>query len=262
MKKLSTIFALFYFSFFILTISSIEAATLHAILVGDTHDKELHKVIKKDLKHMEAHLDKVFEFLDVDWYEQTTYSGRDANSRLMDDLAALKIQPDDVIFFYFSGHGFYGENSEIGNWPTLYLSKEDIGINQFDIMQLLHQHNSSLLICLADCCNNILEEDNKPPILSPAIDQKVIRQKGHAIASNIRKLFLDTQGFIMISSASPKYYAEGTDEEGSSFTNCYIKTFQKAVNSNKPEVDWDLILSQSQKALWEEQRPQYQLFLK
>jgi hypothetical protein len=263
MKKNFIIFSTF-FSFICMIAPSLEAATLHAILVGDTHDKELREVIKKDLKHMDEHLDTIFEFLDVDEYEQTTYTGRDTNSELLDDLAEWKVKPDDIIFFYFSGHGFYGENAEVGNWPTLYLSKEDVGINQWDIMQTLHNHHPRLLICFADCCNNILDEDDKPQILTQSNmpDKKIVRQKGNSNAAHpIHKLFLETKGVIMIASASPKYYAEGTDDEGSSFTNCYLKDFKKAIRSNQKETNWEAILSQSQQALWKKQRPQYQLIL-
>lgn len=255
-------FSLFCFIPTFFTTSSLEAATLHAILVGDTHDDELREVIKKDMKHMEDYLNAVFDSLNVDDYEQTSYTGRHVNTTFMNDLATWDIQPDDIVFFYFSGHGFYGENSEIGNWPTLYLSKQDIGINQFDIMQALRKHNPRLLICFADCCNNILDEDDETEILHPAIIQKVARQKEFSNALNIQKLFWETKGVIMISSASPSYYAEGTDKKGSCFTNFYIKTFQKATQSNHhPNIDWDFILSKSQRALWKRQRPQYQLFL-
>jgi hypothetical protein len=197
-------------------------------------------------------------------YEQTSYSGRDVNRHLMDDLAAWNIQPDDIVFFYFSGHGFYGENPAIGNWPTLYLSKGDVGINQVDIMQVLSAHNPRLLICFADCCNNILDEDDETEILTfPKVSiQKMVRQKKASAALNTQQLLEKTRGVIMISSASPTYYAEGTDKKGSFFTNRFIKTFQKTVRSTQDSnMNWESILSSTQQALWERQKPQYQLIL-
>lgn len=235
---------------------ALEAVTFHTILIGDTRDKELRKVIQKDLKHMEKHLDEVFEYLDVDWHQQVIYTGRDTNSTILQDLKNLNIQSDDIVFFYFSGHGFYTGNSKKECWPTLYFSQEDIGIDQSYIMQLILARQPRLFICLADCCNNILEEDDIPEIIAKRFK---IEPKREGKSLSLQKLFLDARGVILISSAAPEYYAEGTNERGSCFTNCYIKTFNQALQINPEKVSWDSILFKTQQMLWETQKPQYQL---
>ncbi len=236
---------------------ALEAVTFHTILIGDTRDKELRKVIQKDLKHMEKHLDEVFEYLDVDWHQQLVYTGRDTNSTILQDLKNLHIQPDDIVFFYFSGHGFYTGKSKTECWPTLYFSQEDVGIDQSYIIQLILEQQPRLFICLADCCNNILEEDDDvPEIIAKRFKIEPKREKK---SSGLQKLFLEAKGVVLIASAGPEYYAEGTNEKGSCFTNCYIKTFNQALQSHPEKVSWDSILSKTQHMLWEAQKPQYQL---
>lgn len=254
---MNKILIFFYLTCFAISNFSLEASTFHTILIGDTRDKELRKVIQKDLKHMEKHLDEVFECLDVDWYQQVIYTGHDVNSDILQDLKNLNIQPDDIVFFYFSGHGFYTGNSEAECWPTLYFSQEDIGIDQSYIMQVILEQQPRLFICLADCCNNILEEEDEIPEIIATRYKVKSKKLGKSLS--LRKLFLEARGVILISSAAPEYYAEGTNEKGSCFTNHYIKAFNQALQLNSAHISWDCILSKTQQILWKTQRPQYQL---
>jgi hypothetical protein len=234
----------------------VEAVTFHAILVGDTRDESLRSVIKKDLKRMEKHVDEIFESLDVDELEQITYTGSDTNATLLQDLEKLNIQHEDIVFFYFSGHGFYVTHAH-HCWPFLYLSRDDAGINECYIMDILAKYNPRLLICLADCCNNILEEDEIPQVL---IKQKSSKKEKKFASCVINKLFLENRGVILISSAAPGYYAEGTDEGGSDFTAAYIKMMKKV--AHHPEnASWDFICSGLQIKLGKQQNPQFQLDL-
>lgn len=235
----------------------VEAVTFHAILVGDTRDESLRPVIKKDLRRMEKHVDEVFESLDVDNLEQVTYTGSDTNATLLQDLEKLNIQHDDIVFFYFSGHGFYVTHAQDHCWPFLYLSRDDAGISEYHVMNALAKHNPRLLICLVDCCNNVLEDDELPQVL---IKQKSSKREKKVASCVINKLFLENRGVILISSAAPGYYAEGTDEEGSDFTAAYIKMMKKV--AHQPEnASWDFICSGLQIKLGKQQKPQYLLDL-
>lgn len=244
----------FLLVFIFLLIFKIEASTFHAILIGDTNDHELKKVVAKDILHMETHINRVFDRLDVDYLEQTIYTGNHVNKNILVDLKNLNVEPDDIIFLYYTGHGFYSDKQNAGTWPYLYLSNDRVGINEYKILEILMEHHPRLIICFADCCNNILNKKRMPEILAhTGIDLKKVQ-------TNIHKLFLEDRGVIMISSAAPGFYAEGTDEKGSFFTNCYLHVFEKAVVSQE-NINWNEILSEVQKTLWKRQHPQYELLL-
>lgn len=258
MKNSKFYFFQLFFAFALLfKFSTIEAVTFHAILIGDTDDKELKKVVKKDIQHMEKHFDDVFDFLNVDLLDQTTYTGGHVNTKILSDLENMKIEPEDLIFLYFSGHGFHTTSKETPDWPYLYFTKDDSGVNELKILEILVKHNPKLIICMADCCNNIIKNWELPDLVGK---REKARGKSDAAMKNLNRLFLEEKGVIIISSSSPGYYAEGTDEDGSFFTNYYIEAFKKAIHSQEP-TSWNDILAQVQSKLCKSQQPQYELIL-
>ncbi len=258
-------FNLYFFQFFAVIFTcfcghtSLKAATFHSILIGDTDDKELKKVVRKDLLHMEKHIQEVFSALDaVDHLAQNIYVGKRANASIMDELKNLKVETDDIIFLYFSGHGFNTKKNQIENWPFLYFNHGDVGINSYDVVEALIQHQPRLIICFVDCCNNILKPKEFPNFFGSVATQNKVAQKMNPL--NIRQLFQATTGVILISSASPGYYSEGTDEDGSDFTNAYIKFFKRLMAAPQTST-WEDLLSKTQHKLWKRQRPFYELII-
>jgi len=239
----------------------LEATTFHSILIGDTVDKELKKVIRKDLAHMREHMQEVFNALEgVERFEQNVYVGKRVSVEILDDLRSLDIGTSDIVFLYFSGHGFNTKKNQIENWPFLYFNHGDIGINSYEVLELLAQHQPRLIICFVDCCNNILKPKEFPNFLDRQARQEEFAFTYTSSHSNIRKLFQETEGIVLISSASPGFYSEGTDAKGSCFTNVYIRLFKELTESTEP-TSWQEILDRAQEKLWKRQRPYYELLL-
>ena len=65
---------------------------------------------------------------------------------------------------------------------------------------------------------------------------------------------------IIVASASPQFYAEGTDQGGSYFTNRFIRFFN-IKSSFTNETTWEEILEASKQSLWKSQRPYYDVNL-
>ena len=73
-------------------VSCLQATTFHSILVGDSDDQELKKVVRKDLLHMQTHTQEIFHALQgVERLEQRVYRGEQVNPLLMQELAQLPI---------------------------------------------------------------------------------------------------------------------------------------------------------------------------
>lgn len=251
-------FQLFIFSFILHNPIELESATFHAILIGDSDDQELKKVVVRDLTHMKEHLKEVYLSLDeVNSYSQNIYLGKQVNSTVLDQLASLKIKEEDIVFFYYSGHGFNTKRNKAEKWPYLYFNHGDIGINSRSIVEILLNYQPRLIICFFDCCNNVLKHKDIPMLFQLGhAQQKKLRIK----PANVRKLFQETKGLVLISSASPDFYSEGTDQNGSFFTNQYIEIFKKNMSSENPS-SWDDLLSKTCTILWKRQRPFYELML-
>lgn len=242
-------------------VSCLQATTFHSILVGDSDDQELKKVVRKDLLHMQTHTQEIFHALQgVERLEQRVYRGEQVNPLLMQELAQLPIEPNDIVFFYFSGHGFNTKSHRQILWPFLYFNHGDIGIDTRQIVEQLLFYQPRLLVFFVDCCNNILKPRDFPNFLQREAQVAEQVELDMNAFFNIRHLFQNFEGVIIISSASPGFYSEGTDEKGSCFTNCYLRFFKSFTNSSAL-TSWQQILGQVQKKLWKRQRPYYDLLI-
>ena len=81
------------------------AATLHAIIVCDTHTDEIGFSVQRDLENMKTEARVISNETDLD-LNLITFSGKSCNPEvILNQIQTLAVAPDDAVFFYFSGHG-------------------------------------------------------------------------------------------------------------------------------------------------------------
>jgi len=254
-------FRLFVLFITLMSCQQAKAATFHSILIGDTDDEILKKVAKKDMLNMSNHMQNICNALDtVEKFQQSTYVGRRVDVTILEDLKNLEIGTDDIVFLYYSGHGFNTKQNQSQIWPYIYFNHGDIGINSPDIVEILMQHQPRLVICFIDCCNNILKPKDFPNFFEKEANIDGLTFAKSNKVKNLRKLFQETHGLILIAGAAPGYYSEGTDRKGSCFTNVYLRIFNDLVKSSE-NASWEEILSQAQQHLWKRQHPYYELHI-
>ena len=246
-------------------IPQIHASTFYGILVGDTQDSELKKMVRKDLALMSKHLEKISSAIsNVEEFKLLTYTRKDLNSTFLKKIEHLEIQPSDIVFFYYSGHGFYMSQQYnefcASNSLYLYFDKSDVGVPFNEILSIFMMKQPRLTICLIDCCNDPVKKDEIPlKLISRARSSKSSKFRPHPDA--IRNLFEKNNGLILGFSAAPGYCAEGTDEEGSDFTRSYVHYFEK-IASTPSEVCWENILAKTCSKHFKKQHPYYEILLK
>lgn len=170
----------------------------------------------------------------------------------------LEVGENDVIFFYFTGHGYRYENQiQCGALPYLYLTKEkehlyEVGICLESINEQLKAKAPRLLVSLADCCNNILPYE-EPIAMNTALVGEVYK-----------KLFLQTEGHIIATSSLPGQFSFATNN-GGYFTNGFLETIRDlaSVESDLDQVSWDKVLKRTTALTIinseSKQKPQYQV---
>ncbi len=168
----------------------------------------------------------------------------------------LTVGENDVIFFYFTGHGYRYENQQsCGNYPFLYLTKTkehlyDAGLCLEQITSKLKAKGARLTIALADCCNNVLPYE-EPVAMNTAIMGEVYKQ-----------LFLLSGGFLVATSSLPGQYSFATNN-GGYFTNSFLETVRSiATKDNALELaTWDNVMKSTRvKTILSsdsKQKPQY-----
>lgn len=170
---------------------------LHVILVADTLDKAIGKSAAADLKNMIKTLGQFAQMLGIKKtnFKQQIFAGKNCESKLVMN-AINKLQPtkNDIVLFYFSGHGFrinekdsfpYIKSTRI-NTDSATIVKNSLRIKE-DIFNRIQSKKSKarLNIIISDCCNIDIE---RPKTIGNPVGKT--RGEWELNEKNTRDLFL------------------------------------------------------------------------
>lgn len=224
---------------------------LHAIVVGDLDSKDIQHAIRYDLRNVSDELNRIGYYTDLA-IDQKQFAGKTARTaKIIQYIEDLQVDSNDLIVFYFSGHGYRTSSKGSDPWPNLYFDTEKVGINLTDIVDLLQEKNARLTVVLADCCNNVLSEKYAPPLVKKAL---TVANKRVNLDQAYSKLFVETQGFIVAAGCR----AEQTSlalATGSLYTLSFLSSLQDTVKGSPLAVTWqDLLDKASYKTDYEAKR--------
>ncbi len=183
--------------------------------------------------------DKLLEYSRVDPDHATPEATIKAIKRLEG-----KIGKNDVVFFYYTGHGAY-DAEKGGHYLML---KDDEGKGQAlyrsDVKRRLFALNARLVVIFTDCCN----------VMSPVSDGTAYDESNGVAGTRsvkaltnyspvVKKLFVDsaTRGVVDLTSSVPGEYSYAFTD-GSVATTVAIKTFEilndELKHDSSAKVDW------------------------
>jgi hypothetical protein len=217
---------LFLFSFLSLDATS---QTLHAIFVSDVEDPKLGGISLKDEE-------KILQILKTaEWGTglklETYYHNRASftASAIRDRLKSMRVQPRDVVFFYYTGLGYYPDANT--QFPAFKLKENTLQrltgskppLSLDEVGNILQQKGARLNVVMADCRDTI--EDLGIRLQKPILDEDV-RQVF------LKKMFLGSCGLIKIASAKKGQPVLATELGGSVYTANFSRTFKILLNDN------------------------------
>ncbi|MBA3237924.1 MAG: caspase family protein [Parachlamydiaceae bacterium] len=220
-------------------IGSLNAAELHAILVGDVFSADIQQACHIDLKNMQTEMQKIAKNGHYK-LQLKVLAGKNSSSReVLRVVKNLKPEKNDAIIFYFSGHGYRTENNGESPWPNFEFPLERVGLGMKDVIDIIGNKGATLAIIIADCCNIKIPQAYAPDlVMSKAIARIPVRK----IKTNYQNLFCKTQGVIAIVSArngQPSY----CNSFGSFYTRSFLASLKSAVESRKAE--WAAVFDQA-----------------
>lgn len=252
----------FYLIFFIFLtvvpyISILEAASLHAIIVGDTLDESIGDGAAVDVQKMRYAVQQIAKNTKLSLKQDILAGKNTTPTKLLAKVNKLKIKNDDVILFFFSGHG-YRTPSKDNNipWPNLSFSQLDQAVEFEFITQKLEQFKPRLLLAITDVCNNVIPDAFAPLLVHKADEKPISSTK---IVENYRELFLRTSGTLLIASSRPGEYSWATSR-GSLFTLAFLQQLEKEVKTTGI-ANWQNLLGRAANALQDTQHPVYYIQL-
>lgn len=248
MKTFLKICLLFLFSIPVMGNTNPGEVTLHMIIFADTEDDSIGKSCAVDYDNMEGLAEFIADNSDLNLKTYYHKAAASKKSELLNTLDNLQVGTNDVVFFYYSGHGYRTTNSE-SPYPRLYVlddtfSQNDQGVAVEEVRTKISAKNPRLSLVMVDACNSML--DMKEPITG-------VSGEGN-LAAQLRRLFIEAEGEIVLCGSeagdgmndSGNYtgYSWSNPKDGGFLSLNFRLAFVKALRSDTP-ARWSALLAET-----------------
>lgn len=235
MKKiLLQAFVVFFF-----IIGNASAQTLHVINFCNTLDPAIGCDVDYATIRQEAGLIAAYLNYGIRFYEGVGQSCSKEN--LMSVLNSLKCNKNDIVLFYYSGHGTRSpqDTSEFPQMCLKYTFEEDKFVPVHTVIEKLQAKGARFTLVMADCCNKSSQGVSPKTLMSRDGGSLV---DNNAVARNYRKLFLESQGMVAVTGCKKGQYSLGGKGYGGLFTNQFFGNSLYSAAKGEIPATWNSVL--------------------
>lgn len=239
---------------------STSAQTLHAIIFANTkspgnpnnpRDEGIGPSVTVDFERMGLELTSISSFIGYNLKKYYYYGTQDRFNRncLINVLNNLSCSKDDIVFFYYSGHGGRFENED-SQYPEMILKVPygSVGSQDvyplYDVYKQIMRKSPRLTIVMGDLCNSTWKG-----VMKPASNNREASIKSNAVCDVYKNLFLHVKGGLIATSSKPgqtsgcAQFSDGS-EAGGRFTASFLQCLGSYVSSGR-NVNWETLLTDS-----------------
>ena len=254
-KALLLVFVAVFF-----VIGNAAAQTLHVINFCNTLDPNIGCEVDYPRTKQEAGLIAAYLNYGIRYYDGVGENC--SNENLMSTLNSLRCKKDDIILFYYSGHGTRSpqDKSEFSQMCLKYHGyDQDKFVAVHTVVEKLQAKGARFTLVLTDCCNNVV----------PGVSAKSLMSKNggaieydEAVARNYRKLFLEKKGTVVVTSSKKGQTSGGGKTHGGLFSFAFFEIALYAACNGQIPATWDNVLGTVSSILTGHQEPYYEIKLK
>ena len=207
------------------------AGKIEALIVVDLQDERIGCI--HDVENVRKSLLVIGEKIGFEVSTTTLKSRGFVASTVVQKLKKLPSSKDNIVVFYYSGHGFHDKN-RTSRWPTLFTKKQRLAGSA--IVKYLKRRSSRSSIVIFDCCNSSC--DMKKIVHSiRSVERLALSHRDNL--EGLASLFLETKGVVVMAAAQVGEAAEGTISGGGVFTGALLRSMKKFGDKENPT--WDSI---------------------
>lgn len=198
---------------------------IHLLIVANTNDSSIGVACNNSMNLMEETFTNLAGYLGLKILVTKIYGNTYNKANIEKQLSMLKPGFNDVLIFYYVGHGFRKAKD---NRPFPFLdfranTKEDFmekSLNLEDIYNQVKLKNARLNIVMGDCCNSDPYANSPMAAADP-------RPRGSELDFNLekcRQLFLNTKRMSLLMTAAEKGQLASCNAELGAFFSFYFKS--------------------------------------
>ena len=226
-------------------------AKIYFIVVAATDDPRIGTSVAKDVTNFYSQIKDVSVFLNLPLVYTEIKGSKFGKASVETALTNLKPGTNDIVIFYYSGHGYSNEQNATQAYPQFDLRQsrfDDITVatlNASDVYSRIKAKNARLNLIFTDCCNSNLG------LLKP--EGKNFAQTAKSLMSWEKSfcydLFMKSKGSILASAAKKGQYAYGNTDLGGYFTSNIITAMEKYLSKfQNVSPTWQQIIAEAQSA--------------
>ena len=215
--------------------------TFHAIIFADTDDREIGKSVSRDLEKMQNEIGMIVTTTGM-MLEASYNSGSDANKEnLLTVLQNLRCEPEDVVFFYYSGHGGRAMDDR-SKYPQLVFKQSDAeAYPMYKIDETISAKRPKFRIVMGDMCNSV--SHNMTVKSEIGSGKSVVESDPATVYEN---LFKNLKGSVLVTSSKAGEPSAALDD-GGAFTICFLNELGRMVSGNH-QPDWNALMENTRTA--------------
>lgn len=219
--------------------TTINAQTVHFFTMFDTNDAKIGKGMSAERQLIQNEMQTIAGYLEEFGYDSELsdyYGSSCGRSSLMKAINELQVGGDDVVVFYYGGHGARAYNNESDRFPQMCLGEasESNWVPSSLIKNIIKKKNPRLTIVLTGCCN---KEDNGVTIKSIVAQSQGYTSEANVDKEAFKRLFLETTGVVQLTSSQAGEYSYCGDD-GSLFCLALLDVLD-AVGKGQCTADWN-----------------------
>ena len=231
----------------------VSAPWFYFINVGNTADKTIGKGCQKDLDNTTVLFERIAQELDMHLSEVQVTGENFTKQNVLTAIAEIVPQQQDVIFFYYSGHGFSFQDDSVHQFPQLDLRTNPPVYSETvikastknidEIFESIKVKGAHLNLVVSDCCNSLIEFYRRKPNKVALPRNPIIQSVNKIVLAN---LFQKRKASILISAADKAQYAVSDDSYGGIFTFNFNNAMIAALYGPSNAPSWESLINLSQ----------------
>lgn len=220
-------------------------------MFGATEDEGIGWPCKRDMRYMKVVMAEMAHSINMN-LATYYYDGQDITAnRLKSVLQNLNCSPQDIVFFYYTGHGGRAQNDPNTKFPQLLCKPTSDGWSDNNMIpvdyvsKIITQKHPRFHIVFTDCCNN------ESRFITPKTG--MYTSKGATVIKETTKRLYQTflknkQGHVIVSSSQPGQISNCMDyEPGMGMASFSFLVKIELAEESQPNIGWNTLLSKASK---------------